>query len=796
LGMFGTIQDVTKIKKAEDRFRNLLESAPDAMLIVDGNGIIQLTNAQTEEVFGYRRKELINSPFDRLFPKVIIKKYPYFKAEKIQDLPHKLNNFHSEIYGEKINGNIFPIDIRMNPIEDDKEILYSVSFRDITDRKNIENALIENQRAMSTLMGNLPGMAYRAKIDRKWTMEFVSQGSYELTGYLPEELIDNKKTAYIDLVLPNDLGGYEGVQSCLREKKPFQFEYKIQDANGNIKWVWEKGGGVYNEEGEAIAIEGFIEDITEMVKAEKRFKNLLNTSPDAMMVVENNKVFMINQSGADLFGHDVKEIIGLGANQLIPDWEELVISKGPKSKSNKQRKPIEVDGKKKSGKKIIIDLEYNKIMVDGRDSLIVALRDISHLKKVEEALKDSKANLENKIRARTKHIERLNITFKKEIVRRIKAQKNSELLTSIVKSHDDAIFSHDLTGFITSWNNGAEKIFGLPEGKVIGTPMVNLLPQANANYWRLISKRLEEGIGIEHFQSTIKSHDGSVKDLAITLSSIKRVNNIPQGVSIIARDLKDAVLELSEKETFNPYEKLKDKEHHELLVIMQKAQNDLERFAYIISHDFKAPLRGITTMVEWIREENEDKLSGDSVNYLKLLVNRSERLTAYLDGILAFSRAGRFMEPATNVDLNQVIGEIKNILVVPKNQKVEFQEDFPMVKGEKIKWVHLFHHLIINAIQNQNNKKLNLITVGHSVSEKGVEFFVQDTGVGIDKKHWEEIFHVFKALKSRDETGRVGVGLAIVKRITELMNGTVHLESEMGKGTRFVMKFDKGILKA
>ena len=795
-GMFGTIQDVTKIKKAEDKFRYLLESAPDAMLIVDGNGVIQLANAQSELVFGYRRKELINTTFDRLFPKSVIEAYPYFKAQNVQNLPKELNNFHSEIYGENINGKIFPIDIRMSPIESDEEILYSVSFRDITQRKNIEKALRENERAMSTLMGNLPGMAYRAKIDRKWTMEFVSSGSFELTGYHPEELIENKKIAYIDLVLPNDLSGYDSVQKCLKEKRPFQFEYKIQDAQGNIKWVWEKGGGVYNEKGEPIAIEGFIEDISEMVKAEKRFKNLLNTSPDSMMVVENDKVIMINQPGADLFGYELNKIIGLGVNQLIPEWEGVVISKGPKSSNKKKkRNPIEVDGKMKTGKRINIDLEYNKIMIDGKNSLIVALRDISHLKKVERALKDSKTNLENKVRARTKHIERLNITFKKEIVRRIKAQKNSELLASIVKSHDDAIFSHDLQGFITSWNSGAERIFGLPESKVIGTPMYDLLPQANANFWKLVARRLEEGAGIEHFQTTIKSNDGSVKDLAITLSSIKRVNDTPQGVSIIARDLKDVVLDSPDEDTFNPYKNLKNKGHHELLVLMQKAQNELERFAYIISHDFKAPLRGITTMVEWIKDENEGKLSGDSLNYMDLLVNRSERLTAYLDGILAFSRAGRFMEPSTTVELNHVMSEITNLIELPENQKVVFQKDFPVVKGEKVKWTHLFHNLILNAIQNPQTNEPNVITVGHKINGNEVEFFVQDTGIGIDRKYWEEIFHVFKALKSRDETGRVGVGLSIVKRITELMNGTISVNSELGKGTIFTMKFDKSILK-
>jgi PAS domain S-box-containing protein len=137
---------------------------------------------------------------------------------------------------------------------------------DITEQRQAEDELKESQRALTTLMSNLPGMAYRCRNDEDWTMEFVSEGSLGLTGHAPEDLVGNRRVSYGDLIHPDDRERvWEKVQAGLEECRPFQFNYRMRAASGEMKWVWEQGRGVFSSRGELLALEGFITDVTERV---------------------------------------------------------------------------------------------------------------------------------------------------------------------------------------------------------------------------------------------------------------------------------------------------------------------------------------------------------------------------------------------------------------------------------------------------------------------------------------------------------------------------------------------------
>lgn len=143
-------------------------------------------------------------------------------------------------------------------------------------RKRAEEALRESQRTMATLFSNLPGMAHRSNNDRDWTMKFVSGGCLELTGYHPSDLIENSKISYEQITHPDDRESVRNdIQEALRQKEPFRLVYRIITAAGEEKWVWEKGLGVVSPEGELVAIEGFITDITELKRAEVEIQNAL-----------------------------------------------------------------------------------------------------------------------------------------------------------------------------------------------------------------------------------------------------------------------------------------------------------------------------------------------------------------------------------------------------------------------------------------------------------------------------------------------------------------------------------------
>jgi len=150
---------------------------------------------------------------------------------------------------------------------------------DITEQKETELALRENQRRLLTLLENLPGMGYRCKNDQYWTMEFVSSGCTALTGYQLEDLQGNKRISYEDIIYPDDrIKVRTIVNDALETHQIFDINYRIQTADHKEKWVWEKGQGIYDDQGEIVAIEGYIFDITERVRSEQAAERAMNQS--------------------------------------------------------------------------------------------------------------------------------------------------------------------------------------------------------------------------------------------------------------------------------------------------------------------------------------------------------------------------------------------------------------------------------------------------------------------------------------------------------------------------------------
>lgn len=145
-----------------------------------------------------------------------------------------------------------------------------IILRDVTDRYRAEEALHESRRVYETLLSNLPGIAYRCRNDRFWTMEFISQGCRELTGYPAEDLLGNRRLAFADLIHEDDREQvWQDVQAAVQARRSYRLTYRIRTADGGEKWVWEQGRGIYDAAGNLLALEGFIADFTERIRAEQ-----------------------------------------------------------------------------------------------------------------------------------------------------------------------------------------------------------------------------------------------------------------------------------------------------------------------------------------------------------------------------------------------------------------------------------------------------------------------------------------------------------------------------------------------
>jgi PAS domain S-box-containing protein len=247
-----------QLVQTNDFLTSLISASPFAIIALDSGGTILRWNPAAERMFGWPEHETIG------------KTLPHVPAEEVSDFEAAIRR---ALLGESVSGielrrkkkDGSTIDIRLfaGPIYCNKGTISGVIgiIEDITEQKIAAETLAENQRVLDTLMHNLPGMVYRCKNDPSWTMEFVSGGSMSLTGYAPDDLIDNRTVSYASLILPEDRSRVEAeVQQGVNSLCPFQMEYRITDRANRVRWVWEQGRGIFNARGELVFLEGYITD--------------------------------------------------------------------------------------------------------------------------------------------------------------------------------------------------------------------------------------------------------------------------------------------------------------------------------------------------------------------------------------------------------------------------------------------------------------------------------------------------------------------------------------------------------
>ena len=273
------VNDITEQKLAQDALRAseefqraLIGCSPLALYSIDLEGRVLSWNASAEQMYGWAAAEVMGQSS----PTVPGEQAPEFKS-----LMARAKNGETFVGYETIRrrkgGEIFPVSLSYAPIRDDKgqTIGIMISAEDIAERKYIEKQAQETQRQLATLFSTLPGMVYRCQNNRQWIMEFVSEGCLDLTGYSAHDLMDGQAINYGKIIHPDDR---EMVWQTVDEKKgrenSFQINYRIITASRTEKWVLEQGRSIYDSDGQVIALEGFITDITERKQAELALKNL------------------------------------------------------------------------------------------------------------------------------------------------------------------------------------------------------------------------------------------------------------------------------------------------------------------------------------------------------------------------------------------------------------------------------------------------------------------------------------------------------------------------------------------
>jgi signal transduction histidine kinase len=217
---------------------------------------------------------------------------------------------------------------------------------------------------------------------------------------------------------------------------------------------------------------------------------------------------------------------------------------------------------------------------------------------------------------------------------------------------------------------------------------------------------------------------------------------------------------------------------------LKYANQELKDFAYIASHDLKAPLRGIKTLAEWIAADYADKFDDAGKEQFRLLTNRVDRMHNLIDGILQYSRVGRIREKPVKINLNTLIADIIDMLALPKNIEIVIENTLPDITFEETRIRQVLQNLISNAVKYMD-KPQGKISIGFTDEADHWKFSLSDNGPGIDEKYYDKIFRIFQTLAPRDNFESTGIGLALVKKIVELYGGKVSVVSEVGQGSTF-----------
>ncbi|VAX27196.1 diguanylate cyclase/phosphodiesterase (GGDEF & EAL domains) with PAS/PAC sensor(s) [hydrothermal vent metagenome] len=309
----GNSHKMKKLINAEHTLKILFQNAPDGIYLCDLKGNFIDCNEATEKILGYKRNELIGNNFLKLN---LLSSKDAIKVAKVLE-----KNSLGEKTGPgdftltRKDGSLVQVEISTHPLKINKQNFVLGIACDNTDRQRTEKRLRENEKVLSALLDNLPGMAYRCKNDENWTMLFVSNYCKELTGYRPDELINNRVVSFNDLIHSDDREFVnENIKIALEKGSNYELKYRIKTSDNKEKWVWEKGLQVGIDDEGSIILDGVIQDITDLVTTEKDNELLafaLNSAANSIVITDiDGNIEWVNTAFSKLTGYSWQSVFG------------------------------------------------------------------------------------------------------------------------------------------------------------------------------------------------------------------------------------------------------------------------------------------------------------------------------------------------------------------------------------------------------------------------------------------------------------------------------------------------------
>lgn len=683
---------------------------------------------------------------------------------------------------------------------------------DITERKEIESQLQQNRDRFASLVGNIPGIVYRCKLDKQWTMLYMSEQIKSITGYQPEEVIDNRTLSFVELIHPDDrLQVEKEIFEQVDQQCPWSIEYRLIARDGSIHWVHEKGQAVYDALGEVIYLDGFILDITE------RYNTQAQLHRQQGLLESMSKQGKIGAWEVDLelqtiyWSDEVKAIHGVDKHYQPELSQALNFYKQGENRD----KIIELfdlavnEGKAwdtellivtKQGQDVWVKSMGQADYVDGKCVRIYgSFQDINDYKLLQ--LEHEKANGYNKhLASLTVSPEVLSGNF--EQVKDIIAQSMTQLLEVerasvwIFDSAAQQMQCHSLyvKGQGYKSQTVALKIDDFPnyyrymfEQGVIAVVDVNTHPATRemiAGYTMPLNIT-------SMLDAVISTGEGILGILCAEQVGVQRNWNQQEETYLrsLATLVGSVLIAQRRKQTA--------KELKVALVKANEAATAKSQFLATMSHEIRTPMNGVLGMLELIQLERLPKPVETKVGIAK---NSAHSLLSVINDILDFSKveAGKIELESINFNACDLIGEVAESQALKAQEKdLEIILDLvgltpSELKGDPGRIRQVLTNLLSNAVKFTARGDV-LISANITKIDDNYQLAikVKDSGIGIAKVKQNQLFSPFSQVDASTtrEYGGSGLGLAISKQLCEIMGGTVTLDSQVDVGSEFTATF-------
>ena len=595
------------------------------------------------------------------------------------------------------------------------------------------------------------GIAHVAP-DGRWLR--VNQRLCQILGYSEADL---RATDFQHLTAPEDLApDLEQLRRTLAgEIDGYTLEKRYRRADGSAFWALLTVALVHTRQGQPDYFISVIQDIQQRKQAEARYRNLVEHAPDAIYVTREGRIVLVNPACLALFGATREEqLLGRGFHELVPPEEaaaalaegQELLRTGQPLKATLQR-VCRLDGTT-----LEVEASTAPFPDDGTTAVHVIMRDVSQRRRAEWRTREAR----NRLRA-------------------------------LFEASPLAIVQLDGEGRIRLWNPAAERLFGWRASEVQGSHPP-FIPAPDLPGFRERVAQVMAGESFQGVPMTRRRRDATELRLSMYAAPTRDASGAIDGVMTVFQDVGEQRRAEEEIRALNAELEQRVAQRTEAL---KAANQELEAFTYSVSHDLKAPLRGIDGYARLLEEDCADTLSDECRQFLENVRHGAAQMNALIEDLLAYSRMERSPLRHEPLDLGRLIDGVLDefhheIAAGPVTIERELE---PMtVQADRDGLALVLRNLLANALKFSRRAEAPVIRIGARADAGHALLWVQDNGIGFDMRFHARIFEIFQRLHRAEDYPGTGVGLALVRKAVSRMGGRVWAEGAPGAGATFYLE--------